>query len=152
SAESIRGWAHDGTIRVLGELGFQYQGALPTEEAPDAYFALAEDLDIPVGVHVGPGAPGAPYVGYPKYEMRLTNPLLYENALTRHPKLRLYIMHAAWPMLDQIVGLLYAHPRCTSTSRCSIGTCRARSSTFFCGGSWTPGSRSGSCSDRIRRS
>jgi predicted TIM-barrel fold metal-dependent hydrolase len=111
TAESIRGWARDGTIRVLGELGFQYQGSLPTDEGPDANFALAEELDIPVGVHVGPGAPGAPYVGYPKYEMRLTNPLLYENALTRHPKLRLYIMHAAWPMLDQIVGLLYAHPQ-----------------------------------------
>ena len=41
--------------------------------------------------------------------MRLTNP--YENALTRHPKLRLYIVHAAWPMLDQIIALLYAHPQ-----------------------------------------
>jgi predicted TIM-barrel fold metal-dependent hydrolase len=108
---AIRTWVGDGTIRVLGELGFQYQGLLPTDDTPDAYFALAEELDIPVGVHVGPGAPGAPYVGYPKYEMRLTNPLLYENALTRHPKLRLYIMHAAWPMLDQIIALLYAHPQ-----------------------------------------
>ena len=43
--------------------------------------------------------------------MRLSNPLLFEGALTRHPKLRLYIMHAAWPMLDQIIGLLYAHPQ-----------------------------------------
>jgi len=41
--------------------------------------------------------------------MRLTNP--YENALTRHPKLRLYIVHAASPMLDQIIALLYAHPQ-----------------------------------------
>jgi len=107
----IREWVGDGTIRVLGELGFQYSGSLPTDAGPDAYFSLAEEFDIPVGVHVGPGAPGAPYVGYPKYEMRLTNPLLFENALTRHPKLRLYIMHAAWPMLDQIIGLLYAHPQ-----------------------------------------
>jgi uncharacterized protein len=109
--ESVRTWTRDGTIRVLGELGFQYAGLSPGDAAPDAWFSLAEELDIPVGVHVGPGAPGAPYVGFPKYEMRLGNPLLYENALTRHPKLRLYIMHAAWPMLDQMIGLLYAHPQ-----------------------------------------
>lgn len=109
--ESIREWVKDGTIRVLGELGFQYTGSSPTDAGPEAYFSLAEELDIPVGVHVGPGAPGAPYVGYPKYEMRLTNPLLYESVLTRHPKLRLYIMHAAWPMLDQMIGLMYAHPQ-----------------------------------------
>jgi predicted TIM-barrel fold metal-dependent hydrolase len=96
---------------VLGELGFQYSGLSPTDAPPDAYFSLAEELDIPVGVHVGPGAPGAAYVGFPKYEMRLTDPLLFESALTRHPKLRLYIMHAAWPMADQLIGLLYAHPQ-----------------------------------------
>jgi predicted TIM-barrel fold metal-dependent hydrolase len=109
--DSIRAWVADGTIRVLGELGFQYSGLSPTDAVPDASFSLAEELDVPVGVHVGPGAPGAPYVGYPKYEMRLTNPLLYEAVVTRHPKLRLYIMHAAWPMLDQLIGLLYAHPQ-----------------------------------------
>jgi predicted TIM-barrel fold metal-dependent hydrolase len=109
--ELLRQWATDGTIRVLGELGFQYAGSLPTDAGPEAYFALAEELDLPVGVHVGPGAPGAPYVGSPKYEMRLTTPLLYEGVLTKHPKLRLYIMHAAWPMLDQIIGLMYAHPQ-----------------------------------------
>jgi uncharacterized protein len=109
--ESLRTWVNDGSVKVIGELGFQYAGVSPTDPTADAYFALAEELDVPVGVHVGPGAPGAPYVGYPKYEMQLTNPLLYEHALTRHPKLRLYIMHAAWPMLDQIIGLLYAHPQ-----------------------------------------
>ena len=109
--ESVRKLVNDGAVRVLGELAFQYQGLLPTDSVPDQYLTLAEELDIPVGVHVGPGAPGAPYVGYPKYEMRLTNPLLYENALTRHPRLRLYIMHAAWPMVDQMIGLLYAHPQ-----------------------------------------
>ena len=109
--DALREWAKDGTIQVLGELGFQYAGSTPTDAGPDAYFSLAEQLDIPVGVHVGPGAPGAPYIGYPKYEMRLTDPLLYEGVLTRHPRLRLYIMHAAWPMLDRMIALMYAHPQ-----------------------------------------
>lgn len=30
--------------------------------------------------------------------------------MVRHPKLRLYVMHAGWPMLDNMVALLYAHP------------------------------------------
>ena len=29
----------------------------------------------------------------------------------RHPKLRLYVMHAGWPMGDEMVALLYAHPQ-----------------------------------------
>jgi len=109
--DALRTLMTDGSVRVLGELGYQYAGQRPTDPTPDSYFALAEELDIPVGVHVGPGAPGAPYIGYPKFEMQLGNPLLFEAALVKHPKLRLYVMHAGWPMSDQIVALLYAHPQ-----------------------------------------
>jgi uncharacterized protein len=31
--------------------------------------------------------------------------------LLRHPKLRVYVMHAGWPMLDEIIHLLYTHPQ-----------------------------------------
>jgi len=109
--DSIRTWSADGTIRVLGELTFQYSGLAPTDSVPESYYALAEQLDLPVGVHVGLGPPGAAYIGSPKYQMSLSNPLLLENVLLRHPKLRLYVMHAGWPMLDQMIGLLYAHPQ-----------------------------------------
>jgi predicted TIM-barrel fold metal-dependent hydrolase len=111
SLDSIRAWAADGSLRVLGELTFQYAGLMPTDSIPDAYFALAEELDIPVGVHVGLGPPGAAYLGSSNYRMRLSNPLLFEDALLRHPRLRLYVMHAGWPMLDEMIGLLYAHPQ-----------------------------------------
>jgi len=43
--------------------------------------------------------------------MALSNPLLLEDVLVKHPKLRLYVMHAGWPMIDQTLGLLYAHPQ-----------------------------------------
>ena len=43
--------------------------------------------------------------------MSLSNPLLLEEVLIRHPKLRLYVMHAGWPMIDQTIGLLWAHPQ-----------------------------------------
>ena len=56
---------------------------------------------------MGLGPPGAAYIGFPKYRMSLSNPLLLEEVLVRHPKLRLYVMHAGWPMLDQTIGLLW---------------------------------------------
>jgi predicted TIM-barrel fold metal-dependent hydrolase len=109
--DSLRAWATNGSVRVLGELGFQYAGLAPTDSLPVAYFALAEELDLPVGIHVGLGAPGTPYSISPQYRMTLSNPLLLEEVLVAHPRLRLYVMHAGWPMLDAMIGLLYAHPQ-----------------------------------------
>lgn len=51
------------------------------------------------------------HVGTPDYRFRLGDPLLLEDALVRHPKLRLYVMHAGWPMADRMMALLYAHPQ-----------------------------------------
>jgi predicted TIM-barrel fold metal-dependent hydrolase len=31
--------------------------------------------------------------------------------LGRHPRLRLYVMHAGWPLLDRTIALLYAYPQ-----------------------------------------
>jgi predicted TIM-barrel fold metal-dependent hydrolase len=109
--DSVRAWAADSTIRVLGELAFQYDGTSPGDSLPEAHYALAEQLDLPVGVHVGPGPPGTPYVGSPRYRARLSNPLLLEDVLVRHPKLRLYVMHAGWPMGDAMIALLASHPQ-----------------------------------------
>jgi uncharacterized protein len=39
------------------------------------------------------------------------HPLLLEDVLVRHPKLRLYVMHAGWPFLDEMKALLYEHPQ-----------------------------------------
>jgi predicted TIM-barrel fold metal-dependent hydrolase len=109
--DSVRAWTKAGQIKVLGELGFQYGGLAPGDSLPAQYFALAEELDLPVALHMGPGPPGAPYRGTPAYRMRLSDPLLLEETLVKHPKLRLYVMHAGWPMLDNMVGLLWAHPQ-----------------------------------------
>jgi predicted TIM-barrel fold metal-dependent hydrolase len=100
-----------GELKVLGELGFQYRGLAPTDPEPMQWFALAESTDTPIGVHVGPGPPGAPFVASPNYRARLSSPLLYEEVLVKHPKLRLYLMHAGWPMLDDTVNMLYAYPQ-----------------------------------------
>ncbi len=95
----------------LRELMFQYRGLGPSDSVPEACYALAERLDLPVGVHVGLGPPGAAYLATPRYRASLSNPLLLEETLIRHPKLRLYVMHAGWAMLDEMLALLYGHPQ-----------------------------------------
>ena len=109
--DSLRVWFAQGRFKVLGEVTIQYQGIEPASPDFEPYLALAEELDIPVGIHVGPGPPGAPYLGSPRYRARLHSPLLLEEVLVRHPNLRLYVMHAGWPMLDDLLALLWAHPQ-----------------------------------------
>jgi hypothetical protein len=108
---SLRAAFASGRFQALAEFAPQYRGLAPNDPSLEPYFALAEELDVPVGIHVGLGPPGAAYGASPKYRMAHSNPLLLEDVLVRHPKLRLYVMHAGWPMLDQIVGLLWAHPQ-----------------------------------------
>jgi predicted TIM-barrel fold metal-dependent hydrolase len=100
-----------GRLQVIGEVAPQYAGILPTDPRLEPLFALAEELDVPVAYHMHPGPPGAPYMGLPKMRAGNGSPLLLEDVLVRHPKLRLYVMHAGWPMLDELVGLLYTHPQ-----------------------------------------
>jgi len=100
-----------GETRVFAEITAQYRGLRPDHPSLEPYYALAEKLDVPVGIHMGYGAPGGPYWVYPKYHASLGNPLLLEDLLTRHPKMRLYVMHAGMPMTDEMIALLYSHPQ-----------------------------------------
>lgn len=109
--DSMRRWAAAGTLGVIGELGFQYAGLAPTDSVPLAYFALADSLDLPIAVHVGPGPPGAPYFAAPAYRMALSDPLALEAVLVRHPRLRVDVMHAGWPMGERMLALMWAHPQ-----------------------------------------
>jgi uncharacterized protein len=100
-----------GRLEVIGEVGPQYEGIPPDDPRMEPIYALAEELDIPLALHMHPGPPGAAYIGFPKIRPALGNPLLLEDVLVRHPKLRLYIMHAGWPYLENLIALLYANPQ-----------------------------------------
>ena len=73
-------------------------------------WAFAEDLDIPVAIHMGPGEPGQPYA-QGGYRVGLGDPLLLEPVLVRHPKLRLSVMHAGYPMAENMRALLFSYPQ-----------------------------------------
>ena len=108
----IRKQLKDGGYRALAEVMIQYAGVSPSDPRFDPYLAVAEELDIPVGIHMGPGPPGAAYLPEMKtYRARLSSPLELEEALLKHPNLRVWIMHAGWPMIDDLLALLWAHPQ-----------------------------------------
>jgi predicted TIM-barrel fold metal-dependent hydrolase len=100
-----------GETRLFAEVTPQYRGLKPDDPSLEPFYALAEKLDVPVGIHMGYGAPGGPYWIYPKYRAALGNPLLLEDLLVRHPKMRIYVMHAGMPMTDEMIMVLNAHPQ-----------------------------------------
>lgn len=107
----LEGRVASGETRVFAEITPQYRGLPPDHASLEPFYAMAERLDTPVGIHMGYGAPGGPYWIYPAYRASLGNPLLLEDFLTRHPKLRVYVMHAGMPFTDEMIALLYSHPQ-----------------------------------------
>ena len=101
---------------VFAEITAQYRGLLLSDSVYNAYFALAEELDIPVGVHLGEGPPGgAHFLGGGEtpssYRVSLGSPLQLEPILIKHPRLRMYVMHFASPFVDEMIAMLYSHPQ-----------------------------------------
>ncbi|MGE5053215.1 MAG: amidohydrolase family protein [Acidobacteriota bacterium] len=96
-------------FKVMGEIGLQYEGISPSDPSVDSYFALAEELDIPVAIHMGTGGSGRANITVPKFRGSMGDPLLLEGLLARHPKLRVQVMHAGYPMIDNMLTLLQAN-------------------------------------------
>ncbi len=102
--DSVRNMIKRGEIEILGELGTQYLGTTLDSPEYDPFITLAEECDIPVINHCGPGLPGG---NSGKYRVSLGNPLIYEDVLVKHPKLRICLAHAGWPMADEMTALLF---------------------------------------------
>lgn len=111
SPDALRRHLEAGDFEVLGEITNQYSGIAPDDERMEPYWALAEELDVPVAIHLGEGYPDAPYLDDPAYRARLGSPFLLEDVLVRHPKLRVYVMHYGSPLVDEMIAVLYTHPQ-----------------------------------------
>jgi len=109
--ETLRAAFAAGDLKVIGEIGAQYHGLNPSDEWFEPYLAMAEELDIPVGIHTGLAPPGTPYGCCPKFTVALGNPLQLEPMLKRHPRLRVWLMHAGWPYLQETKAILYMYPQ-----------------------------------------
>jgi predicted TIM-barrel fold metal-dependent hydrolase len=98
-----------GFYKVMGEVAPQYQGMSPSDTSLDAYFATAERLNIPVGIHMGTGGNGMININNPKFRASMGDPLLLEDLLARHPKLKVWVMHAGYPMINEMLALMGAN-------------------------------------------
>jgi uncharacterized protein len=90
----------------MGEIGAQLNGIAPNDPSLKPYFQLAEELDIPVLIHtLGIG----PYM--PHFKSSAGSPLLLEDVLIRHPKLRLFVENAGFPYRDEMIAMMYQYPQ-----------------------------------------
>lgn len=110
SIEYLRKLHAAGRLEALAEIYTLVLGMPLDDERLKPYWALAEELDIPVGIHVSPFVPFT-YQGAQQYRARHHSPLALEDILVRHPRMRLYVMHAGYPMLDEMLALMHAHPQ-----------------------------------------
>ena len=98
--------AGPGRVAGMGEIAAQLTGHAPTHPALEPYFALAEEFDIPVLIHVegiGPYTPG--------FRTAKGNPVLLEDVLVKHPDLRIYLENSGYPFLDEMIAMMYQYPQ-----------------------------------------
>lgn len=99
-------------LRVLGEVTAQYAGLSLSDAKYTPYLTLAEELDVPVSVHMGLGPPGISFDPCCRgFRATLGNPAVLEEALNRHPRLRLNVMHGGWPYLQETIAVLLTYPQ-----------------------------------------
>ena len=104
--DSLRAEYLAGRLQGMGEITSQYLGIPPNAPSLEPYFALAEELDVPVLIHMAGG--GAPY---PTFRLSAGHPLLLEEVLVRHPRLRIYLENAGYPFLHEMIALMYQYPQ-----------------------------------------
>lgn len=109
AVKAFRDSLKTGFYKIMAEVAPQYEGISPGDPALDPYFAVAEELNIPVGIHMGTGGNGMANLTQPKFRASLGDPLLLEDLLARHPKLKVWVMHAGYPMAEHMIALMGAN-------------------------------------------
>ena len=104
--EKLRQEYMSGRFTGMGEIATQLNGIPPNDPSLEPYFKLAEDLDLPVLIHtLGIG----PYM--PHFRSAAGSPMLLENVLLSHPKLRLFVENAGYPYRDEMIAMMYQYPQ-----------------------------------------
>ena len=105
----LRAKLMSGRVRAIGELMQQFAGMRPDDPRLEPYFALAEEYDVPVGIHLSLAPPFVTGIN-PLYRTSLGRPDLIEDVIAKHQKLRVYIAHAGYPRLEEVIAVLYMYP------------------------------------------
>ena len=96
----------NGTLKYLGETSFHSMGILPTEERFDAYWALAEKYQIPIGFHADAGPFKRNMEETPHWNEAYGNPLLLLPVLAKYPNLKIYLMHYPGRYFEECLQLM----------------------------------------------
>lgn len=106
SVDQIRKELETKQVAGMGEIAAQLMGIPPNDPSLEPYFALAEELEVPVLIHMeGIGPP------IPSFRSSSGSPLLLEEVLVRHPKMRIFIENSGYPYLDEMIALMYQYPQ-----------------------------------------
>lgn len=97
-------------LRSMGETLFNYYGIPPTDPRLDPYWKLAEELELPIGVHADAGPPSVNKKERPNYRPDYANPELLRPVLEKYPGLKLYLMHFGDSYSEQAIALMKDHP------------------------------------------
>ena len=104
--EKLRPAYLSGQFKGIGEIATQLNDIPPNDPSLEPYYKLAEELDLPVLIHtLGIG----PYM--PHFSSAAGRPLLLEDVLVRHPKLRLFVENAGYPYRDEMIAIMYQYPQ-----------------------------------------
>ena len=108
SPDQLGAQFENGDLEVFAEITAQYNGIMADDSQLTDYWSMAADLDVPVGIHMGVGPPGAYLLGAPNFAVQ--SPMHLEPILKKHPTLRVYVMHGGMPYVEDMKALMYAYP------------------------------------------
>lgn len=100
-----------GKLKVFGEIGAVYEGYTLSDPRFEPYLDICERYDIPVAIHTGGGPPNITYICCPNFRIKLGDPYTIEDVLARHPKLRIYMMHAGEVFYENALRLMVQYPQ-----------------------------------------
>jgi len=106
----LRGQFEAGTYEVMGELLNPYAGIAYDDERMMPYYELAEELDIPVAVHLQGAPPLTAQNCCPDFRLKFGDPFELEEVLVRFPDLRLHIQHGNIKWIPSLIMLLKQFP------------------------------------------
>lgn len=101
----------EGRFKALGEIAPEYFGIAPNDPRWEPVYALAEEHELPVGIHTGGGPPGIVFRGRPKFRYEYGNPYLLQDVLVGHPDMKVYMMHAGLsPYAREALAMMHMYP------------------------------------------
>ncbi|MDR8394310.1 amidohydrolase family protein [Aliifodinibius sp. S!AR15-10] len=104
--DSLPTWYEQGRFQVIGEVLTQYSGIAPSDPILDPLWSFAERESVPVGIHIN----DLP-VTCPESFTDGCSPLAMKEVLEQYPNLKVYIMHAGYPHMQDMIELMESHPQ-----------------------------------------